>query len=58
MIGPLHIDLNSDEDLVLNFIPLLKQIYEVVFNGKKLADHPKQWHIQFILDIVYGGGPL
>jgi hypothetical protein len=58
MIGPLHIDLNSDEDLVLNFIPLLKQIYEAVFKGKKLADHPKPWRIQFILDIVYGGWTL
>ena len=55
MIGPLHIDLNSDEDLALNFIPLLKQIYETVFKGKKLADQPKPWRIQFILEIVYGG---
>ena len=58
MIGPLHIDLNSDEDLVLNFIPLLKPIYESVFKGKKLADHPKPWRIQFILEIVYGGWTL
>ena len=58
MIGPLHIDLNSDEDLVLNFIPLLKQIYEAVFKGKKLAEHPKPWRIQFILEIVYGGWTL
>ena len=40
-IGPLHIDLNSDEDLVLNFHSLLKHIYEAVFSGKNLADHPK-----------------
>ena len=58
MIGPLHIDLNSDEDLVLNYIPLLKQVYEAVFKGKKLADHPKPWRIQFILEIVYGGWTL
>ena len=58
MIGPLHIDLNSDEDLVLNYIPLLKQVYEAVLKGKKLADHPKPWRIQFILEIVYGGWTL
>ena len=58
MIGPLHIDLNSDEDLVLNYIPLLKRIYEAIFKGKKLADHPKPWRIQFILEIVYGGWTL
>ena len=58
MIGPLHIDLNSDEDLVLNYIPLLRQIYEAVFPGKKLANQPKPWRIQFLLDIVYGGWTL
>ena len=58
MIGPLHIDLNSDEDLVLNYISLLKKIYEAVFKGKKLAEHPKPWRIQFILEIVYGGWTL
>ena len=58
MIGPLHIDLNSDEDLVLNFHPLLKHIYEAVFPGKNLADHPKPWRIQFTLEMVYGGWTL
>lgn len=58
MIGPLHIDLNSDEDLVLNYIPLLKQIYEAVFPGKVLANQPKPWRIQFLLEIVYGGWTL
>ena len=58
MIGPLHIDLNSDEDLMINFLPILRQIYEAVFPGKHLADHPKPWRTQFTLEMVHGGWTL
>ena len=58
MIGPLHIDLNSDEDLMLNYHPIFKHIYELVFPGKHLANHPKPWRTQFILEMVYGGWTL
>lgn len=27
LIGPLHIDLNADEDLVLNYHPFIKSLY-------------------------------
>ena len=43
MIGPPHIDLNSDEDLMLNYHPIFKHIHELVFPGKHLANHPKPW---------------
>ena len=36
MIGPLHIDLNSDEDLVLNYIPLLKKYMKLSSKVKSL----------------------
>lgn len=59
MIGPLHIDLNADEDLVLNYLPFLKIVYNLLFfPNRVLAEHPKPWRIQFILEIVYGGWTL
>ena len=58
MIGPLHIDLNADENLVLNYLPFLKTVYESLFPNRVLAEHPKPWRIQFILEIVYGGWTL
>ena len=57
-MGPLHVDLNSDEDIMLNYLPFFRLIYESVFPGKKLADHPKPWRIQFLLEITYGGWTL
>ena len=58
MIGPLYIDLNSDEDLMLNFLPILGQIFKAVFPGKHLADHPKPWRTQFTLEMVHRGWTL
>ena len=57
-MGPLHVDLNSDEDIVSNFLPFMRFVYESVFPGKKLADKPKPWHTQFLLEITYGGWTL
>ena len=57
-MGPLHVDLNSDEDIVTNFLPFTRFVYESVFPGKKLADKPKPWHTQFLLEITYGGWTL
>jgi hypothetical protein len=49
LIGPLHIDLNADEDLVLNYHPFAKSLYESLFKqnsgteAKALEDkiHPR-----------------
>ena len=38
--------------------PIFKHIYELVFPGKHLANHPKPWQTQFILEMVYGGWTL
>ena len=54
-LGPLHVDLNADEDIVLGYMPFMRLVYESLFLGKKLADKPKPWRIQFLLEIIYGG---
>lgn len=51
-------DLNADQDIVLGYMPFMHLIYESVFPGKKLADKPKPWHIQFFLELTYGGWTL
>ena len=57
-MGPLHVDLNADEDIVTNFLPFLRFVYESIFPGKKLADKPKPWRTQFLLEVTYGGWTL
>ena len=37
LIGPLHIDLNADEDLLLNYHPFIKSLYELLFQNRILA---------------------
>ena len=57
-LGPLHVDLNADENVVLSYMPFMRLVYESVFPGRKLADKPKAWRIQFLLEIIYGGWTL
>ena len=57
-LGPLHVDLNADEDIVLGYMPFMRLVYESVFPGRKLADKPKPWRIQFLLELIYGGWTL
>ena len=58
LIGPLHIDLNADENLVLNYHTFVKYMYELLIPNRILAARPKPWRIQFILEIIYGGWTL
>ena len=57
-LGPLHVDLNADEDIVVGYLPFMRLVYESVFPGKKLADKLKPWWIQFLLELIYGGWTL
>ena len=57
-MGPLHVDLNADEDIMTNYISFVRFIYESLFPGRKLADKPKPWRTQFTLEIIYGGWTL
>ncbi len=55
MIGPLHISLNSKEHVLLCFWPFFKQVYEQLFPNTNFSEKPKPWHINLMLEIVYGG---
>ena len=57
-MGPLHISLNSREHIFITFKPFFKKVYNHLFPGCKLAEKPKPWRINLILEIVYGGWTL
>ena len=57
-IGPLHISLNSREDIVSSFHLFFKSVYQSIFPNSKLTDKPKPWGVSLILEIVYGGWTL
>ena len=54
-MGPLHICLNSKEHIFETFKPFFKTVYSYLFPTSKLADNPKPWRINLILETVYGG---
>ena len=58
MIGPLHISLNSRENVMQNFHPLFKHLYEILLPKQKLAEKPKTWRTSLLLEVVYGGWTL
>lgn len=53
-MGPLHLDISANEDTLTNFLPFIRFVYESNFPGKKLADKPKGWQTQFLLEVIYG----
>ena len=57
-IGPLHISLNAQENVMQIFHSVFKHIYEKVFPHSKLADKPKPWRTSLIFELVYGGWVL
>lgn len=54
-MGPLHISLNSREDIFKTFRPFFNQVYSYLFPNSKLAKSPTPWRINLILETVYGG---
>ncbi len=58
IMGPLHISLNSREHIFMSFKPFFKKVYSYIFPGCKLAETPKPWRINLILELVYGGWTL
>ena len=54
-LGPLQVDLNADEDIILDYLPFMRLLYEHFFPGKKLADKPKPWRVQFLWKVIYEG---
>ena len=57
MVGPLHISLNSREHIFETFKPFFVTVYNDLFHTK-LANKPKPWRINLILETVYGGWTL
>lgn len=58
MIGPLHISVNSREDVMQNFHPFFKHLHENLFPKQKLAEKPKPGRTSLFLEVVYGGWTL
>ena len=53
-MGPLHVSLNAQENVVRKFILFFKGLYQHLFN-KQLANKPKPWRVTLLLELVYGG---
>ena len=58
LLGPLHISLNAQEDIIEVYHSFFKTMYEEIFPGSKLADKPKPWRRTLILELVFGGWTL
>ena len=56
-MGPLHVSLNGQENVVLKFIDFFKPFYHHLF-GKQLANKPEPWRITLMLELLYGGWTL
>ena len=56
-MGPLHVSLNGQENVVLKFITFFKAFYRHLFQ-KQLANKPKPWRITLMLELLYGGWTL
>ena len=57
-MSPLHISLNSREDIFVTFRPFFEKAYAFLFPNSKLATLPKPWRINLLLETVYGGWTL
>ena len=57
-MGPLHISLNSRENIFETFRPFFNQVYSYLFLNSNLAKSPKPWRINLLLETVYGGWTL
>ena len=57
MMGPLHVSLNAQENVVLKFINFFSAIYRHLFN-RQLAKKPKPWRITLLLELLFGGWTL
>ena len=56
-MGPLHVSLNAQENVVLKFITFFHALYLHLFK-KQLAKKPKPWRITLLLELVVGAWTL
>jgi len=55
MLGPLHVSLNSREDVVLLYHDFFKRLYCNVFEKTKFPEKPKPWKVNYILQFAHDG---
>ena len=53
-MGPLHVSLNAQENVVRKFIIFFQRFYHRLFN-KQLPLKPKPWRVTLLLELLYGG---
>src|SRR6185369_754858 len=55
ILGPLHVSLNSREDVVVLFHDFFKNLYCTVFEKKGFPEKPKPWKINYLLQFAHDG---
>ena len=56
ILGPLHISLNSQEQVLIIYYSFFKKLFHAVFGNRKiLAKNPKPWKINLLLELAYQG---
>src|SRR6266542_3230861 len=56
ILEPLHVSLNSREQVLIIYNPFFQKLFHSVFGKKKiLAKKPKPWRINLLLDLTYNG---
>ena len=56
ILGPLHVFLNSREQVLIIYNTFFQKLFHSVFGKKKiLAKKPKSWRINLLLNLAYNG---
>ena len=56
ILGPLHVSLNSREQVLITYYSFFKKLFHAVFGEQKiLAKKPKPWRINLLLELAYQG---
>lgn len=56
ILGPLHVSLNSREQVMKIYYSFFKKLFHAVFGKRKvLAKKPKPWRINVLLELAYQG---
>ena len=56
ILGPLHVSLNSREQVILVHYSFFKLLFHFLFGERvKLAKKPKPWRINLLLELAYSG---
>jgi hypothetical protein len=54
LLGPLHVSLNTREQVMKVYYPFFEKLFHYVFGSRKiLAKKPRPWRINLLLDLAY-----